>query len=121
MFHTDQPYGVHGSMSLPLPTTWSDRAAILSEATQALLEASVTAVEVGDKATSVLTTCAARFDSVAASLEEDLLSLSSRHLASSTTNKTQRRVLAENLLKQALMTREGASTADGGSAKRPRR
>ena len=106
-------------MSLPPPACWSDRAAILSEATQALLEASVNAVEVGDKAASALMTCAARFDSVAASLEEDLLSLSAQSVASSTSAETERRMLAENLLKQVL-SRESPSLKDGGPTKRPR-
>ena len=66
-------------------SSWLARCAVLSEATQTLLSAAVQAAVDGDMANTTaaqLSTSAARFDSVAAALEEDLLTFSS-HAASS--------------------------------------
>lgn len=54
--------------------TWSERAARLSEATQALLVEAVNTAANGER--SQLTACATRFDSLAMALENDLLARS---------------------------------------------
>ena len=54
-------------------TTWLSRCSVLCEATQQLLVDAVAVASEGEKAASTLSASAARFDSVAAALEEDLL------------------------------------------------
>lgn len=56
-------------------TTWLSRCSVLCEATQQLLVDAVAVASEGEKAASTLSASAARFDSVAAALEEDLLAL----------------------------------------------
>lgn len=69
------------STTLPTPSSWREHAAVLSEATQALLVAAVEAAE-SDKGSQKLSTSAARFDSLAATLEESLLALAVQREAS---------------------------------------
>ena len=62
------------SQMLP-PDTWLARCSVLCEATQHLLVAAVSVATDGEKAAPALSASAARFDSVAVALEEDLLAL----------------------------------------------
>ena len=88
--------------------TWTHRAAELSEALQALLEASVASAKNSDEAAARgLNTCAVRFDNVASSLEQDLLALASA-------NPSPPRTAPFKLLRSLAGSEEAAAASSSG-------
>jgi hypothetical protein len=83
-------------------TCWKDRAKMLSESTRALLLAAVHVSIDGDKAAQKLDKCAAHFDTVAASLQEDLLTLSADVSVPAASSGSARRAAVARMLGAAL-------------------
>ena len=92
--------------ALPAPTDWRDRAAVLTEATQALLTAAVSAAMDADKGGQSIATSASQFDSIAAALEEDLLAFAIRNSSSTAASHGPTRSCAAHLKQLFAVRRE---------------
>jgi len=96
---------------------WRERAAVLSEAAQALIVAASEAGAETDKG-GKLSTYAARFDSVAAALEEDLLAVGSAQSHGTPTHRLLSNV-ARRLLREMAARIEAPPSSERQQSERP--